>query len=191
MILDSIVAHGLLLCPDLDHWEAWRLEEQSRKRVRTEMEKHVKVQDIMQPNVYCAADDMTVRDLFLALQANEITGAPVLDVNDYLVGVVSVSDIARCAAGENDPNCLDYYAKRLPSGASPIEADSIKKSKLVSDIMTPCIHKVSMNSTLEEALDIILDEDIHRLIVTHRSHVVGIVTSGDLLRAFREMLSTL
>ena len=142
----------------------------------------------MQPNVFCAEEDMTVRDLYLAFLANEITGAPVLDKNDYLVGVVSMSDIARCAAGQYDPDCLDYYSKRPSENSSKIETNSIKKSKVVADIMTQHIHKMSMSSTLEEALDIILDEDIHRLIVTHRYHVVGILTSGDLLRTFRDFL---
>ena len=71
---------------------------------------------------------------------------------------------------------------------SLIKASSISKNKRVSDIMTNQIHKVSMDASLEEVLDLILEEDIHRVIVTHRSHVVGIVTSGDLLHAFREYL---
>jgi CBS-domain-containing membrane protein len=148
----------------------------------------MEVQDIMQPNVYCAVDKMTVRDLYLALLANEITGAPVLDSNDYLVGVVSISDVARCVAGDSDPCAVDYHSHPSKSQSSSIEPASIKKGQRVSDIMTPCIHRVAMNSSLEEALDIILDEDVHRVVVTHRGHVVGIVTSGDLLHAFREML---
>lgn len=150
----------------------------------------MKIEDIMQPNVYCATGDMTVRDLYLALLANEITGAPVLDSQDYLIGVVSLSDVARCVAGDIDPHCMDYYAQRKASKGHSIEATSISQDLLVSQIMTPCIHKVSMTSSLEEALDIILDEDIHRVIVTHRGHVVGIVTSGDLLRTFRDMLAS-
>lgn len=151
----------------------------------------MRIEDIMQPNVYCATDDMTVRDLYLALLANEITGAPVLDSQDYLVGVVSMTDVARCVAGDSDPTCMDYYSNRKRAKDHSIEPNTISGEKRVAEIMTPCIHKVSMNSSLEDALDIILEEDIHRVIVTHRGHVVGIVTSGDLLRAFRDMLSEL
>ncbi len=148
----------------------------------------MEVQDIMQPDVYCAVDTMTVRDLYLAFSANEITGAPVLDSQDYLVGVVSISDIARCVAGDEAPSRVNYHSYPRVRGDSPIESASITNEKLVSDIMTPCIHQVKMKSTIEEALNIILDEDVNRVVVTHRGHVVGIVTSGDLLRTFREML---
>jgi CBS domain-containing protein len=147
----------------------------------------MEVSEIMHPNVYCAVGDMTVRDLYMALLANEIAGAPVLDANDYLIGVVSVTDVARCVAGESNQDCMDYYS-RSGGNNRGIEPTKIAKKLKVSDIMTQRIHQVSLDTSLEETLDLILDEDIHRVIVTHRGHVVGIVTSGDLLRAFREML---
>ncbi len=148
----------------------------------------MKIEEIMQPNVYCATDDMTVRDLYLALLANEITGAPVLDSQDYLVGVVSLTDIARCVAGDVASQSNDYYWPRDGQKREPIEPNAISQELRVSQIMTPCIHKVNLDSSLDEAVELILEEDIHRVIVTHRGHVVGIVTSGDLLRAFRDLL---
>jgi len=148
----------------------------------------MEISEIMQPNVYCATGDQTVQDLYLAFQANEIAGAPVLDANDYLIGVVSLTDIARCVAGEAEMECMDYYSRSGGKSNSKLEAKSIKTSKKVSHIMTQKIHQVGLNSSLEDALDVVIEEDIHRVIVTHRGHVVGIVTSGDLLRAFREML---
>lgn len=146
------------------------------------------VKDIMQPNVFCVEGRMTVKELYLALMANEIAGAPVLDERDYLIGVVSLTDVAACIAGDKAQSSCGYYSHPDTQDGSLIKASSISKNKRVSDIMTNQIHKVSMNASLEEVLDLILEEDIHRVIVTHRSHVVGIVTSGDLLRAFREYL---
>ena len=146
------------------------------------------VKDIMQPNVFCVEGRMTVKELYLALMANEIAGAPVLDERDYLIGVVSMTDVAACIAGDKSQSSCGYYSHPDTQDGSLIKASSISKSKRVSDIMTNQIHKVSMDASLEEVLDLILEEDIHRVIVTHRSHVVGIVTSGDLLHAFREYL---
>lgn len=148
------------------------------------------VKDIMQPNVFCVDAKMTVKELYLAFLANEIAGAPVLDERDYLIGVVSLTDIAKCVAGSADkePGCGNYYSHPDSQDGSTIKASSINKNTLVSDIMTNQIHKVPMDASIEEVLDLVLDEDIHRVIVTHRSHVVGIVTSGDLLHAFREYL---
>ena len=47
---------------------------------------------------------------------------------------------------------------------------------------------MTVDATVEEALELMVEEDIHRVIVTHRGHVVGIVTSGDMMKLFLEML---
>lgn len=147
----------------------------------------MQVQEVMQPNVLCVVQSMSVRELYTELQANEIAGAPVLDENDYLVGVVSLTDIARCVAGDKRCDAPAYYAGfdvSLPS----FESDDIDHLKSVRDIMSKRVHKVNFDSTVEDALDMMIDEDIHRVIVTHRGHVVGIITAGDMLKLFRDML---
>ena len=148
----------------------------------------MKVQDVMQPNVLCVDQSMSVRDLYAELQASEIAGAPVLDENDYLVGVVSLTDIARCVAGdENEEN--PYYYGGMDVAVPTIKSNEIDKQKTVRDIMNQRVHKVNGSAEVEEALEIMVDEDVHRVIVTHRSHVVGIITAGDMMRLFLEMLS--
>ena len=151
---------------------------------------NIRTSDIMQPDVYCAVSDMPVRELYKDLLAHEITGAPVLDANDYLVGVVSVSDVARCVAGVDAMSCEDYYSNFNGKNQSAIAETEIAQTQRVADIMTQRIHQVAIDSSLEEVLDVIIEEDIHRVIVTHRGHVVGIVTAGDLLRTFREFLQS-
>jgi CBS domain-containing protein len=130
---------------------------------------------------------MSVRDLYAELQANEIAGAPVLDENDYLVGVVSLTDVARCVAGdENDEN--PYYYGGLDVSVPRFKSNEIDLAKTVKDIMNQRVHQVHGNAEVEEALELMVEEDIHRVIVTHRGHVVGIVTAGDMMRLFLEML---
>jgi CBS domain-containing protein len=147
----------------------------------------MKVQDVMQPNVLCVVESMSVRDLYAELQANEIAGAPVLDANDYLVGVVSLTDIARCVAGgANEEN--PYYYGGMDVSVPRFQSNDIDKQKKVRDIMNQQVHKVNGHAEVEEALEIMVQEDIHRVIVTHRSHVVGIITAGDMMRLFLEML---
>lgn len=147
----------------------------------------IMIQDIMQPNVFCVVGEMSVRDLYQELLANGITGAPVLDANDNLIGVVSLSDVARFVAGQEAREGNEFYALPYRGRTARIEPSTIAKAR-VSDIMTERIHQVTFDSSLEEVLDVFIDEDIHRVIVTHRGHVVGIVTAGDMLRTFREML---
>lgn len=148
------------------------------------------VDEIMQPEVFCVPESMSVRELWEELSAQEIAGAPVLDEKDYLVGVVSVTDIARSLAVAGvgtSKSPRSYYSVGALDALIP-SPERIEKKLLVGDIMSRTIHKVSHRSSVVEALDLMILEDIHRLIVTHRGHVIGILTSGDLLRAFRTYL---
>lgn len=141
----------------------------------------------MHPNVYCATVDMSARELYMTLVANDIAGAPVLDSLDNLVGVVSLTDIAACVAGGLGHGHNDYYG-RSSHQSSEEHAQSIDDEVKVGAIMSPRIHQVHYDSTVVEALDLMIEESIHRVVVTHRGHVIGILTSGDLMREFRTLL---
>ena len=60
------------------------------------------VRDIMQKDVVTVAPDTTARFLAKLLADEEITGVPVVDSRDALVGVVSSTDLVRLAADESD-----------------------------------------------------------------------------------------
>lgn len=144
------------------------------------------VRTIMQPEVTCVEQDTSVKSLYQELVANDIAGAPVLDSNDFLVGVVSLTDIARCVAGEGPRKTAQDWGFSTEH-RSFCEAD-IKAGLKVKDIMNPQVHQVHYDSTVAETLDLMLSEDIHRAVVTHRGHVIGIVTSGDMMRTLRDLL---
>jgi CBS domain-containing protein len=55
----------------------------------------------------------------------------------------------------------------------------------VREIMTPLIFKVPENASIAEMADTMIGGRIHRLIVTREDHVVGIVTTLDMLKAIR------
>lgn len=146
------------------------------------------VRDIMHPNVYCATVGMTVKELYLTLVGSGITGAPVLDDMDHLVGVVSLTNIAASTSkGIGSGQISDYYG-RAHSKVSESEVHAIPAALKVGEIMSPRIHQVHYDTTVVEALELMLEERIHRVVVTHRGHVIGILTTGDLLRELRALL---
>lgn len=58
------------------------------------------VRDIMQTDVVSVTSDMNARELARRLAAEDISGAPVIDGEGALVGVVSQTDLVRLAARE-------------------------------------------------------------------------------------------
>ena len=58
------------------------------------------VREIMRTDLVTVAPDMSVHDLARLLADHEITGAPVVDVDGEVLGVVSMTDVIRLAASE-------------------------------------------------------------------------------------------
>jgi len=62
--------------------------------------KDLKARDIMNTDVLSVRDDMTVQELAGFLTEREILGAPVVDSEGEVVGVVSCTDIAQSTTTE-------------------------------------------------------------------------------------------
>ena len=60
------------------------------------------VRDIMRTELVTVGPDMSVHDLSRLLADNGISGAPVVDVEGEVLGVVSMTDVVRLAAFEVD-----------------------------------------------------------------------------------------
>ncbi len=66
------------------------------------MSKTRNVKDLMSPDIMTVADDMTTDELARYLTEREISGAPVVDSQGHLIGVVSMTDIGRNLAEPPD-----------------------------------------------------------------------------------------
>jgi CBS domain-containing protein len=143
--------------------------------------------DLMNPEVLTVHDDMTVRELAAFLIENEISGAPVADAEERLVGVVSLVDVAAAASGEGPRLTRDgssYFIDDWEEGRDdgdfgelPLVAEGLR----VSDIMNPKIYSVREDATVSEIATLMLDGHIHRLLVTREDRAVGVITTSDLL----------
>ena len=60
------------------------------------------VKDLMNPDIMTVADEMTTDELARYLIEREISGAPVVDSQGHLIGVVSMTDIGRNLAEPSD-----------------------------------------------------------------------------------------
>lgn len=151
--------------------------------------RRLKARDVMNPDVLTVPIDMTAAELAAFLAERQITGAPVANGEGRLVGVVSLMDLA-----ENHITRGHLVAEPPPPDAQgsgweeKIEVEEARKlhiedeDLLVGDIMTPAVYTVPDDTPVEQIAQTMIAGRIHRLLVTRRGHVVGIVTTMDLLR---------
>ena len=148
------------------------------------------VKDVMNPDVMTVADEMTTGELARYLTEREISGAPVVDSQGHLIGVVSMTDIGRYMA---EPSELDssggseFYRNLEEETLEDFGQRFVEQSAAtVRDVMTPVIHQVPATATVADAARVMIREHIHRLVVTQGKEPVGIITSMDLLRVIAE-----
>lgn len=139
--------------------------------------------DIMNQPVLAVRDDWAVRDLASYFIEKSISGAPVLDGRGRLVGVVSLSDIVDQVTREREPSGGAGRGWEGRYNPEDLRGLTIEDSdRVVRDIMTPTFFTVPDDTTLSTIARTMVAGRIHRLLVTRLGHVVGIVTTLDVLR---------
>jgi len=131
------------------------------------MQEATKVGEIMTRDVISVKLDASVAEILEKMVSHNISGVVVVDSGGDVVGVVSALDIFKLADG-NPEMSFNYTAE---------------------DIMTPYTISVTPDTTVEEAARAMLENGIHRLVVTAsptRKKPLGIVTSTDVLRVLGE-----
>lgn len=145
--------------------------------------------DLMTRALLVAHADWSVNELAQFLVSNGISGAPVVDDRERLLGVVSVTDIARHASMAEDERDLrnrhHYYTDALDFSLDDDSVDEFGKSDddlpLVRDIMTPAVFDVDVNASIRDVSLAMVKNRIHRVLVSDNGRVVGIVSALDIL----------
>lgn len=154
--------------------------------------KDLKAKDIMNTDVLSVRDDMTVQELAGFLTEREILGAPVVDSEGEVVGVVSCTDIVQSTTTEADmlleKPTPGFYEHGWEDKLDPQELVRLhveeNESLPVREIMTPTIYTVPEDTDLAEIAKAMVAGRIHRLLVTRGSRLVGIITTLDMLKVF-------
>jgi CBS domain-containing protein len=145
--------------------------------------------DVMQTNVISVPMTMDLRELAKLFLDKGITGAPVVDGEGRLQGVISQTDLVYYNLTRGDELVMDSHfyqnarveGSHLPRGYQFEDANSGS----VEDVMTPVVHSVQEHATCEEVAELMTSVHIHRVLVLRDEEVVGIISALDLLRAAR------
>jgi CBS domain-containing protein len=145
------------------------------------------VDNIMNTSVKTAHPDTLVKDVASVMCFNKISGVPVVDSNNKLVGVLSEKDILRAMFPDVEQIMQDGSVPDFES----IEADyKGVLTKKVSDLMSEAVSSVRPEMPLLKAASMMCVKKIRRIPVTDKNNeLVGIVSIGDVHKAiFQENL---
>jgi CBS domain-containing protein len=136
--------------------------------------------ELMTDNPVSINEDATLREAAAFLTRRSISAAPVINDAGRPVGVLSRTDIVRFSSGLSDaPQTLGEFIDEAKRLSDSTHLDSVA----VRQVMTPVVQSVSLDTSLEEVCERMLDHKVHRVFVTDEAGIlVGVISALDVLR---------
>lgn len=151
------------------------------------MPRELPVTQVMSSPVTTLTGDMSVEEAVGVLVDAGINGAPVVDDEGRLIGLLDDSDLILSEARLHAPTTIELFGAyiQLPGERRRFE-DEIRHAlgQTVAEVMGDHPPSVTQQATVEDVATLLLERDISRVpVVDEARRVVGIVTRGDLVRA--------
>lgn len=146
------------------------------------------VQDFMTPNPITVRPLDSVETVLKLLEEHHISGLPVVDDNDKVVGIVSETDLLFKERPIRMPLYLTFLGSVIYLEPLDKFNQQLRKSlgMLVQDVMTSKLVTVRPDTPISQAANLMLERQINRLpVVDEGNQPVGILTRNDLIRALR------
>ena len=149
----------------------------------------LRVRDIMTTQVISLVGTDTVKDATITLAVDNLSGAPVIDDDYRLVGIVSETDILELIMKyEEELNIEDPVLHLLAfpmdsSAEDPVLMEAAKKisETKVEDIMSRDVLTATPDSMVIDVLRTMLSKDVNRVPVLEKGVLVGIVSRSDII----------
>jgi len=145
------------------------------------LSRSVKAAEIMTRAVYFVRTHTPLRDVAEIMAEKRISGVPVIDETERVVGVISEKDFLIAMGNADTAHVMGIISACLGGKgclAAPI------RSKKASDIMASPAITVREESSAFEIIDLFNKRNINRVPVTDSSgKLIGIVSRADILRA--------
>lgn len=139
------------------------------------------VREIMKTDMIAIPRGTSYREVAKILLEKRVSGAPVVDGNGQLVGVVSEKDLFKAIY----PSYNDFYtAPESLVDFDKLEKDASRASdKRVEDFMSPRLITTTPTTPILKVGAIMVATGIHRVPVLENGKLVGMVSRGDVYRA--------
>ena len=149
------------------------------KQIRSAIGLEVLVRDVMTKDVMVVTKYANITKVANLLSGKNISGLPVVDNDKKVLGIVTQADILSMLGVGREHTFKDLLkymlGERLPQS---------KMGDIVGDIMTTGAITIKPDANIADAVRVMDEKKIRRLIVTDESRVLlGIITRADILKA--------
>ena len=150
------------------------------------MPRSIPVRRVMTTEVLSFSPDDTVQEAMQAMVEHDVDGAPVLDADGTVVGLITTGDLIVQESQLHFPTVISILGANLELPSSKRRFDEDLRRALgasVADVMSDDPVTIGEDDTLEAAATLMHDHDVSRLPVVRGGGLVGLIARTDIVRA--------
>jgi CBS domain-containing protein len=146
-----------------------------------------KVKDLMTTEVIVCQAETSVTEAARLMYLNGLTGLPVLDQNDKLVGIITDSDLIKIEEHLHLPLTFGFLGS-LVYLDNPLNGDEIQKqletllATKVESLMVKKVITIGPEDSIEDAADLFLKKKSNPIPVLEKGKLVGIISRADIVK---------
>ena len=149
------------------------------RHAKERLERKIAVRDIMTKKVVTVKRESNIHEVSVLFSENRISGLPVVDEENHVIGVVSEADILAMAGMEKGHTFKDILRHLL---GEPLPKR--KHGNRVGEVMSSPAITTSAEADIREVAEILENRRIKRLpVVDRENRLLGIISRGDIVRA--------
>ena len=151
----------------------------------------MQVREIMTSPAITVLPETKIQEVARVMREHQISSLPVVDENGQLLGAVTDLSLIARSAPLKQPHYLTILSAMIPVGIDDYyEYKAQLRQALATnagELMNTEIKTVEPSTSLEEALEIMLDPENTLLPVIENESVIGVVTRTDLVRLIEKL----
>lgn len=145
--------------------------------------------DIMTKDVFTVHEDTTVEDAMKIIVNKKVSGLPVVDDNNKLVGIVTEGDLIYKSKNFHFPLYYSIFDSYIFLESPSIIEEQLEKMTgyKVEEVMTKNVYFGKEDSTINDLSTIMTNKDVNRIpIVDENKKLIGIVARRDIIESYVE-----
>ncbi|HEC98137.1 MAG TPA: CBS domain-containing protein [Nitrospirae bacterium] len=144
-----------------------------------------RARDIMNKKVITVSPDTSVEELGRLFMEKNLSGAPVIDENGDIYGIVTENDLISKEKRFHIPTIITIFDAIIPLQTDAAVEKEIKRmaATTVGDICTREVITVDEETSINDIATIMTEKKIHLLPVLREEGIVGIIGKKDVIKA--------
>lgn len=144
--------------------------------------------DIMNKNVITIQEASTIEEVASILTSNNISGAPVVNSEGKLVGIVTEGDLLHRETNPRTPGYLNILGALIYIGGVEKYKEDFKKlaAARASQIMTTNVISVNGDAKLEQVAALMVEHSVKRVPVVENDTILGIISRADIVKTLAQ-----